>query len=175
MERRRRTKHSGRQKRPSAWPQRSDDRVRVLLEYPAHSTPSAMAKALDDAGYETLICEGTDRCPIVAGGDCALVDGADVVVSGFGVTTSNDRELPAAIRSRHPELPLVVECTEPTSERYPDLVGPSIHLRNTGLEVVRHRRRERCSRRTHDASLLLRTTGDDVQVTESVPRTPWLG
>ena len=129
MERRWRTKHSGRQKRPSAWPQRSDDRVRVLLEYPAHSTPSAMAKALDDAGYETLICEGTERCPIVAGGDCALVDGADVVVSGFGVTTSDDRELPAAIRSRHPEVPLVVECTEPTSERYPDLVGPSIHLR----------------------------------------------
>ena len=88
-----------------------------------------MAKALDDAGYEPLICEGTERCPIVAGGDCALVDGADVVVSGFGVTTSDDRELPAAIRSRHPEVPLVVECTEPSSERYPDLVGPSIHLR----------------------------------------------
>ena len=42
-----------------------------------------MAKALDDAGYETLICEGTERCPIVAGGDCALVDGADVVLDSL--------------------------------------------------------------------------------------------
>ena len=64
---------------PAWWPHRSDGRVRVLLEYPANAAPPVMVEVLEEAGYEPLVCEGSDGCPMSAGLGCSLVDGADVV------------------------------------------------------------------------------------------------
>jgi hypothetical protein len=56
-----------------------------------------------------VICRGPEPdeyCPLVGSYDCALIAGADVVVSGLG------DEIEEAVRRRHPSIP-VVQPAEP--------------------------------------------------------------
>lgn len=87
---------------PWPWP----DRPRVLIESPDPEA-SLAAAALRQAGYAVAICHGptrNERCPLVGSDDCALVIGADVVVSGVGP------EVEEAVRRRHPGTPLVASA-----------------------------------------------------------------
>ncbi len=72
---------------------------RVLIEDADLESGLATAWALRDAGYAVAICRGPEPdefCPLVGPHDCALVVGADVVVSGLGP------EIDGAVRRRHP-------------------------------------------------------------------------
>jgi hypothetical protein len=113
---------------PGEWPA-ATTRPRVLLENPDGAETWAQAETLRNAGYDVAVCTGPievagrrrpgyfeepawlDRnartlCPLVAGGRCGLVDGADVVVS-----IPELGEVVAAIRQkRGPDV--IVEGTD---------------------------------------------------------------
>jgi hypothetical protein len=98
---------------PTSWPERgTNDRVRVLLEYPHHATPRVIAGVLERAGYESLVCENSEHCRLVWKGTCPLVDDADVVVNGFGLRTPEHRAIVESIVETHPETALVVQCSD---------------------------------------------------------------
>ncbi len=90
---------------PGGWPSRGG-RARVLLESPDLTDAAAQAQALSEAGYEVALCRGPEAalppsfafdasprwfdaipgreatvCPVTCGEACALVDGADLVVT----------------------------------------------------------------------------------------------
>jgi hypothetical protein len=82
------------------WP----GRPRVLIEDPDLDSGLATAWTLRQAGYTVAICRGPEPdeyCPLVGPDDCALVVGADVVVSGAGP------EIEEAVRRRHPGTAVV--------------------------------------------------------------------
>jgi hypothetical protein len=82
------------------WP----GRPRILIEDPDLEAGLATAWALRRAGYTVAICRGPEPdsyCPLVGTDDCALVVGADVIISGVG------REVEDAVRRRHPGKPVV--------------------------------------------------------------------
>lgn len=69
---------------------------------------------LEAAGYEVACCGGPHelpdgRCPLVAGGHCPLVDGADLIVSGLGISQPAERAVLVALRTRHEQVPVLVE------------------------------------------------------------------
>lgn len=83
----------------------------------------AASERLTSAGYEVACCGGPrvlprQRCPVVAGEPCPLLDGADVIVNGLGITTTAARAVLTAVHAQRPELPVIVEL--PTS-RFDDL------------------------------------------------------
>jgi hypothetical protein len=82
------------------WP----GRPRVLIEDPDLESSLSAAWAVRQAGYTVAICRGPEPdeyCPLVGADDCALVAGADVIVSGVGP------EIEAAVRQRHPGKPVL--------------------------------------------------------------------
>jgi hypothetical protein len=82
------------------WP----GRPRVLIEDPDLESGLKSAWALRQAGYTVAICRGPEPdeyCPLVGPDDCALVVGADVVVSGVGP------EIEEAVKRRHPDKPVL--------------------------------------------------------------------
>jgi hypothetical protein len=82
---------------PGAW--QWPGRPRVLIEDPDLESGLSTAWALRQAGYTVAICRGPEPdeyCPLVGSDDCALVVGADVVISGVGP------EIEEAVRRRHP-------------------------------------------------------------------------
>lgn len=67
----------------AAWSEESD-RVRVLVECAAHDNPDFVADVVGRQGVDVTVCTGPGdgvRCPVLRGGACELVDGADVVVN----------------------------------------------------------------------------------------------
>jgi hypothetical protein len=80
---------------PRTWPEPSG-KTRVLVEHPDAAVSAAYELILEDAGYEVATCagpaahgEGVD-CPLLSGGECSLVEGADVVVSTSSLPYSGD-------------------------------------------------------------------------------------
>ncbi len=107
----------------------SESRGRVLLEYPAHSTPSSLATVLRDAGCDVSVCEGpttTHSCNLLEDGECGLVDGADVVVNGLGLGNSAHRDLIEALRSYRPDQPLLVEVPGPQADKFPEVLDSCV-------------------------------------------------
>lgn len=95
---------------PSPWPW--PDRPRVLLENPDREAALAAVDVLRHAGYAVAVCPGPDEtaeCPVSCDEGCALVEGADVVVTTLGSDHEPGREVPAALRRRYPGRRLVVE------------------------------------------------------------------
>ncbi len=87
---------------PGIW--KWSERPRVLIEDPDLDSGLALAWALRRAGYAVAICRGPEPdeyCPLVGPGECTLVVGADVVVSGVGP------EIEEAVRLRHPGTAVV--------------------------------------------------------------------
>ena len=87
---------------PGVW--RVSDRPRALIEDADFGFALSTATTLRRAGYAVAICRGPEPdeyCPLVGAHECALVAGADVVVSGLG------DEIEAAVRRRHPSIPVV--------------------------------------------------------------------
>jgi hypothetical protein len=94
------------------WSNTEDDRVRVLLECGPEAAPSIVASVIERHGYEVRTCEGptSTPCDLLAGGACALVDGADVVVNMLGAPGRNVLEGVAGTR-RPPAV--IAEMTQP--------------------------------------------------------------
>ena len=104
------------------WEARSG-RPRALVENPDAAQLWAYAETLREAGYDVLTCagehpEGSDRCPLIETGRCALVEGADVVVSTCSVGRG-DRLL--AVLGLTGSTPVVFEAPKPDFDRYAHL------------------------------------------------------
>jgi CheY-like chemotaxis protein len=101
---------------PGPW--RFSQHPRVLIE---HDDPEAgldLAVALRAAGYAVAICSGPDaaadpatRCPLHQLEPCAVVAGADVVVTALDLDHDEAREVVHGLRTRYPSIPLVVEVS----------------------------------------------------------------
>jgi hypothetical protein len=97
----------------------------VLLESPDREENSARIDALRRAGYAVAVCPGPtaeSRCPLAGDEGCAVAHGADLVVSSLGLSEVAEREPLAALRTRLPDLPVLVEADAETAARWPDLV-----------------------------------------------------
>ena len=145
-------KRSPRSIHPEEWPEPSG-KPRVLIENPNRADLWAHAELLREAGYDVAMCggptAGTEHvswlrrrrldpadpqtmehqertlCPLVAGGHCPLVEGADVVVSTIQLTDSN--EILAKLSARSSPA-LVVEGTSSELERDSDAIGDSVKI-----------------------------------------------
>jgi DNA-binding NarL/FixJ family response regulator len=114
--------------RPQAWDWPGP---RVLLEQPYREETIARVDALRRAGYAVAVCAGPaaeDRCPLAGDEGCAAAHGADVIVSSLGLETAESREALAALRTRLPRLPVLVEADEAVASRWPELVGQGDRL-----------------------------------------------
>lgn len=135
---------------PEDWPEHSG-KPRVLIENPDRADLWAHADVLREAGYDVALCGGpiaetehvpwyrrpfsadsqpVERrqrvlCPLVTGGDCPLVEGADVVVSTTQLT--DGREILATLSARSSPV-LVVEGTTSQLERDSDAIGDSVEV-----------------------------------------------
>jgi hypothetical protein len=137
---------------PEEWPEH-DGKPRVLIENPDRADLWAHADLLREAGYDVAICGGpvaevapgpwyrrlfsptsvpepSERrprvlCPLVTGGHCPLVEGADVVVSTTQLTDGG--EILAALSART-DVALVVEGTSAELERETAAIGDSVEV-----------------------------------------------
>jgi hypothetical protein len=102
---------------PPSWPE-ADGRRRVAIENEDAVWQWAAARTLEAAGYAVASCGGPhslagQRCLLVSEGACPLVDGADVVVNGLGISDRSNWKVLAALRTRRRHLPVVAEVPEP--------------------------------------------------------------
>ncbi|HVW33528.1 MAG TPA: hypothetical protein VHL53_13400 [Acidimicrobiia bacterium] len=89
----------------------SEHRPRLLIEDPSPALELAEFRTFEESGFDVALCSGPgedDGCPLAAGGDCPLVDGADVVIMGPGMA-AHRAEVSEAIHRRRPDLPVVVQ------------------------------------------------------------------
>ncbi len=145
-------KESPRLIHPEEWPEPSG-RPRVLIENPDRADLWAHADLLREAGYDVATCGGptaetltvpwfrrrhlhladspsSERrerllCPLLAEGQCPLVEGADVVVSTTALTDS--REILATLSARRSPA-LVVEGTSAHLARESEAIGDSVAI-----------------------------------------------
>lgn len=85
---------------------------RVLVEYPDEAGGLAIASALRFAGYAVSVCPGPPgrgQCPLTGPEGCAPAHDADLVVCGLGYEREAAREVLRALRTRCPDVPLLVE------------------------------------------------------------------
>jgi hypothetical protein len=103
----------GTKKSPS-WEAEDDDRVRVLIECQHTDSPAIIASVIEREGYAVRTCTGPDAggCDLVDHGNCALVDGADVVVNLLRDPVEGPRIADAVASVRRPPA-LVVERPRP--------------------------------------------------------------
>ena len=100
---------------PSNRGQHPATRPRLLIESEDPVAAISDFTAFAEGGFEVAFCSGPDSdpaaCPLVRGEECALVDGADVVMSCLDPSCG----VAESIVAHHPGLPVVVE-----SRRGPD-------------------------------------------------------
>jgi len=90
-------------------PQPSGRHSRLLIEDGHPALAISDFSLFRDAGFDVAFCSGPGdepgACPLLRGQQCPLVAEADVVLHGLDPALG----IAAAIRRRHPELPMVVE------------------------------------------------------------------
>ena len=64
---------------------------------------------------------GPRACPLVACGRCELVERADVVVSSLELRRESSRNVVAALRSLHPDKPVVMHASQQMFARWAPL------------------------------------------------------
>jgi CheY-like chemotaxis protein len=117
---------------------------RVLIEHPDPSAGLDLAIALRSAGCTVAICRGPDagadpgtRCPLHRLEPCAVVEGADVVVTALGLDREDGRDVLRGLRARYPSTPLVVEATASESlELADELAGCTVVSPDAGPTSV---------------------------------------
>lgn len=89
-------------------------RTRVLIEATEWYHRERVASVLRAEGYDTVACPGPEgagqRCRLAAGEGCVAAEQADVVVHALGPWDRRNVEALRALRSRLPDLPIVVEA-----------------------------------------------------------------
>jgi hypothetical protein len=114
------------------WPS-GRDRPRVLVENPDFGVGYAVEHVLRDDGYDVALCGGPDRlphheCPLIFEGRCGAVEGADVVVHSLNPDRPDHASVLRGLRSRYPDVPVVVEVPGPTAARHPGLLHGCVVL-----------------------------------------------
>lgn len=107
---------------------------RVLVEHPDPVAGLDLAMALRDAGCAVAVCRGPnaaadpgDRCPLHKLEPCAIVEGADVVVTALDLEGDEGREVLRGLRTRYPSTKLVVAATPRASlDLAPELEGCTV-------------------------------------------------
>jgi len=83
-------------------------RPRILVEDDHPALAISDFSMFQQAGFDVGWCSGPGAdpasCPLLSGGDCPALAGADAVLHGLDVRSG----VAAAIRRRRPELPVVV-------------------------------------------------------------------
>ena len=96
----------------SPWSElRHQQRPRLLIEDPSPALELAEFRSFTDSGFDVACCSGPSEgqpCPLTKGGDCRLVEVADVVLMGPGMACHR-AEVAAAIHRRRPGAPVVVQ------------------------------------------------------------------
>jgi CheY-like chemotaxis protein len=85
---------------------------RVLVEEPDEAAGLAIASALRFAGYSVAVCPGPrghGQCPLTGPAGCAPAHDADLVVCSLGYEHEVAREVLRELRTRYPEIPLLVK------------------------------------------------------------------
>jgi hypothetical protein len=85
---------------------------RVLVEHPDEATGLAIASGLRFAGYAVAVCPGPrghGQCPLTGPAGCAPAHDADLVVCSLGYEREAAREVLRELRTRYPDMPLLVE------------------------------------------------------------------
>jgi len=106
-------------------------RTRLLLfvEEPSPALGVAEFRRFEEAGFDLALCSGPCEgrvCPLKKGGDCRLVDVADLVVMGPGVA-GHRAKVAAAIQHTRPGLPIVVQMLRGDSGQCPPACVPSYY------------------------------------------------
>jgi len=86
---------------------------RVLVEHPDEAAGLAIASALRFAGYAVAVCPGPPgrgQCPLVGPEGCAPAHDADLVVCALGYEGETGQEVLRALRTRYPNIPVLVEA-----------------------------------------------------------------
>jgi len=100
------------------------DRPRVLVEHPDEAASLTIASGLRYAGYAVAICSGpldVGQCPLCGSDGCATAHDADLVVSCLGFEREAAREVMRALRTRCPDVPLLIEAPPGTDSDLRDL------------------------------------------------------
>ncbi|MEZ5381568.1 MAG: hypothetical protein R2754_07200 [Microthrixaceae bacterium] len=120
------------------WDGADSDRVRVLLECEADSTPSLIASVIEQEGYEVRTCCGPEDvgCSLVDHGVCELVEGADVVVNMLRPHEGGAAVLDRTLARRRP--PAVVVEQSPHQSRTTEPGGADTPGIDTDRVVVAH-------------------------------------
>lgn len=112
---------------PEPW--RWRDRPRVLLENPDGDASLVGAAVLRRAGCSVAVCPGPvqrgrqpERCPLIGPEGCALVDGADVIVTSLDLRKPDCVNVVDALRRFHPGTPLVVETSPDHAVEHAELL-----------------------------------------------------
>jgi hypothetical protein len=95
--------------RPQPW---RWSRPRVLVEHSDEAAGLAIASGLRFAGYAVAVCPGPHdlgQCPLCGSDGCATAHDADLVVSCLGFEREAAQEVIRALRTRCPNVPLLVE------------------------------------------------------------------
>jgi hypothetical protein len=76
----------------------------------------AATRLLETAGYQVACCSGPHhlprgRCPLVAGEVCSLVDEADLVVNGLGISDPANRAVLTALTTHPGHIPVIAEIS----------------------------------------------------------------
>ncbi len=93
----------------------------MLVEHPDEAAGLAIASGLRFAGYAVAVCSGPQepgQCPLCGIDGCATAHDADLVVSCLGFEREVGREVMEALRTRCPDVPLLIVAAPVTD---PDL------------------------------------------------------
>lgn len=107
---------------PEPWPWPGP---RILIEHPEESAGLVLASTLRQAGYAVAVCPGpaeAERCPLAGPEGCGVAHGADVIVSSLGLDRLEARDVLQALRTRCPDVPLVVEVDPGRAGEWADLL-----------------------------------------------------
>ncbi len=99
---------------------------RVLVEHPDEAAGLAIASGLRYAGYAVAVCPGPPghgQCPLTGPAGCAPAHDADLVVCCLGYDDQVAREVLQELRTRCPDMPLLVEAPSDIDAELRELLG----------------------------------------------------
>jgi hypothetical protein len=103
-----------RPRKPSdAWPA-DHERPRVLVEHADGAVRAVSERVLIEEGFDVTTCGGPESlrrgvCPLAAGNECELAEGADVIYTGLDWSERSSRDVLRALRNRFPRKSIVIE------------------------------------------------------------------